>query len=54
LPVNTPCLDLTSNARLGGRGGGKDQQAQAICDSISKLDEAVKVAREFASLSIKD
>ncbi|KAI6182400.1 Alanine--tRNA ligase, mitochondrial [Aphelenchoides bicaudatus] len=37
-----------------GRGGGKEQQANATCNSVGKIDDAVKIAREFASLSIKN
>jgi len=37
----------------GGRGGGKDQQAQANCESVSKIDDALEAARQFACLSIK-
>jgi len=37
---------------IGGRGGGKDVQAQANGDKLDKLDEAVKIAREFAELSL--
>ncbi|KAE9550356.1 hypothetical protein FO519_006439 [Halicephalobus sp. NKZ332] len=37
---------------IGGRGGGKDVQAQANGDKIEKLDEAVKIAKEFAEISL--
>ncbi|KAI6178830.1 Alanine--tRNA ligase, mitochondrial [Aphelenchoides besseyi] len=35
-----------------GRGGGKDEQAQATCEKLEKLDEAMEAARQFAKLSI--
>lgn len=33
----------------GGRGGGKDGQAQAVCDSAAKLDEVVELAKKLTS-----
>ncbi|KAI6225602.1 40S ribosomal protein S21 [Aphelenchoides besseyi] len=35
-----------------GRGGGKDEQAQATCEKLEKLSEAIEAARQFAKLSI--
>ncbi|CAJ0955028.1 unnamed protein product, partial [Mesorhabditis belari] len=37
---------------LGGKGGGKDANAQATCDSAEKIDDAVTLAREFATTKI--
>uniref|UniRef100_A0A7E4UWM7 Alanine--tRNA ligase n=1 Tax=Panagrellus redivivus TaxID=6233 RepID=A0A7E4UWM7_PANRE len=37
---------------IGGRGGGKDLQAQATGDGIDKVEEAAEVARKFAELSL--
>uniref|UniRef100_A0A0K0F7G9 Alanine--tRNA ligase n=1 Tax=Strongyloides venezuelensis TaxID=75913 RepID=A0A0K0F7G9_STRVS len=37
---------------IDGKGGGKDTQAQATGNRLEKLDEAVDVAKEFASLTL--
>ncbi|EYB99703.1 hypothetical protein Y032_0120g894 [Ancylostoma ceylanicum] len=37
---------------LGGRGGGKDANAQATGENIDRLDEAVALARKFAQTTI--
>ncbi|WKX91406.1 hypothetical protein Q1695_009893 [Nippostrongylus brasiliensis] len=37
---------------LGGRGGGKDANAQATGENIDRLDEAVELARKFARTTI--
>ncbi|KAK6036013.1 DHHA1 domain protein [Cooperia oncophora] len=37
---------------LGGRGGGKDANAQATCENVDRLDEAVELALKFAQASI--
>ena len=37
---------------IGGRGGGKDGQAQATGESAEKLDDAVALAEKLASSSI--
>ena len=33
---------------VGGRGGGKDVQAQAAGKELGKVNEAIELAREFA------
>ncbi|CAI4226681.1 unnamed protein product [Auanema sp. JU1783] len=38
---------------LGGRGGGKDANAQATCDSDKNLGEAVKAAENYALNALK-
>lgn len=37
---------------IGGRGGGKDANAQATGDNTDKLDEAVELAKRFAATVI--
>ncbi|XGW19724.1 hypothetical protein V3C99_003511 [Haemonchus contortus] len=37
---------------LGGRGGGKDANAQATCENVDRLDEAVELALKFAQTTI--
>lgn len=37
---------------VGGKGGGKDSNAQATLENASAIDEAVKVARKFAELKL--
>ncbi|KHJ79540.1 hypothetical protein OESDEN_20811, partial [Oesophagostomum dentatum] len=37
---------------LGGRGGGKDANAQATGENIDRLEEAVALARKFAEATI--
>ncbi|CEF67938.1 Alanine--tRNA ligase, mitochondrial [Strongyloides ratti] len=37
---------------IDGKGGGKDTQAQATGNCLEKLNEAVSVAKEFASISL--
>ncbi|KJH51087.1 alanine--tRNA ligase [Dictyocaulus viviparus] len=44
--INEVCLVL------GGRGGGKDANAQATGENISRLEEAVSLARKFAQSTI--
>ncbi|VDM38110.1 unnamed protein product [Toxocara canis] len=38
---------------VGGRGGGKDMQAQATGDRIDRVAEAVKLANDFAQMTLK-
>ncbi|VDK41872.1 unnamed protein product [Anisakis simplex] len=38
---------------IGGRGGGKDMQAQAIGNHAEKIEEAVQLANQFAKMSLK-
>jgi alanyl-tRNA synthetase len=38
--------------KVGGKKGGKDDSAQGSGDNIAGLDEAVKMAQEFAKLKI--
>ena len=35
-------------ALVGGRGGGKDVQAQAAGKELGKVNEAIEMARQFA------
>ena len=35
-------------ALVGGRGGGKDVQAQAAGKELGKVNEAIELARQFA------
>lgn len=37
---------------IGGKGGGKEQQAQAVCEKIGLIDESISVANKFAELSL--
>jgi alanyl-tRNA synthetase len=37
---------------LGGKAGGKEDQAQGVGLAAEKLDEAVKAAIEFAKLKL--
>ncbi|VDD95294.1 unnamed protein product [Enterobius vermicularis] len=37
---------------IGGKGGGKDAQAQATGDCVSRLPEAVQLANAFAQLAL--
>lgn len=37
---------------IGGRGGGKDLFAQATCDNILRIQEALDFAKKFAELKI--
>ncbi|XP_017484302.1 PREDICTED: alanine--tRNA ligase, cytoplasmic-like [Rhagoletis zephyria] len=39
-------------ALINGKGGGKDESAQAMGSNVSALDEAVKLSREFAALKL--
>lgn len=39
-------------AILGGRGGGKDANAQATGENVDRLEEAVQLARKFAQTAI--
>ncbi|CAD5208802.1 unnamed protein product [Bursaphelenchus xylophilus] len=36
----------------GGRGGGKDLQAQAVCERVEKLDEAVELAKKLTAVAL--
>lgn len=38
---------------VGGRGGGKDMQAQATGDRIDRVPEAVQLANDFAKMTLK-
>lgn len=38
---------------INGKGGGKDNQAQATGDLIDKVPDVVKAAENFAKLSIQ-
>uniref|UniRef100_A0A0N5AUZ2 Alanine--tRNA ligase n=1 Tax=Syphacia muris TaxID=451379 RepID=A0A0N5AUZ2_9BILA len=37
---------------IGGKGGGKDSQAQAVGESINRIPEAVEAAKLFARLTL--
>ncbi|KAI1730704.1 tRNA synthetases class II (A) domain-containing protein [Ditylenchus destructor] len=37
---------------IGGRGGGRDQQASATGDALDKVNEAVEAAKQFAQLKL--
>ncbi len=56
-----PCIDAGLKAdewagvvceKVGGKKGGKDQQAQGMGESVDKVDEAISVARDFAKLKL--
>ena len=38
---------------VGGRGGGKDGNAQATLEHVGTIDDAMKVAADFARLKLK-
>lgn len=38
---------------IGGKGGGKEQQAQAVCENIELLEKSIEVANEFAQLTLE-
>jgi len=46
LPHDVPALLQAAVAKLGGRGGGKDNLAQGGGDKLAKLDEALALAAE--------
>jgi alanyl-tRNA synthetase len=37
---------------IGGKGGGKDLNAQAVGSNVAALQEAMQVAKEFAKMKL--
>jgi len=42
----------TVSETVGGKSGGKDDSAQGSGTNIDKLDEAIRVAEQFAKLQV--
>lgn len=39
---------------IGGKGGGKEVSAQGTGDKLSEVDKAIDIAKQFASLKLRD